>query len=280
MANSSRFGADPGLGYGAAAESRAYARIDGQLDAFADGMVAEEVPVAFVYGARTHVVMMASPIDLDDLAVGFTLTEGIVGSPAQIGAIEIVKHSRGVELHITIPADCEAQLQDRARMLAGRTGCGLCGVEAIDEAVRPAVAVTSSFTVNRSALYAAGAALDERQTLNADTRAVHAAAWASAEGELLIVREDVGRHNALDKVIGSLSRSEHAAAPGFVVVTSRASFELVQKVATVGIPLIAAVSRPTGLAVRLAEGAGIALVGLLRGTSANVYTHPERILVG
>lgn len=280
VAKSSRPGADPGLGYGAAAEPRTYTRIDHETDASGAGMVAEEVPVAFVYGARTHVVMMASPIDLEDLAVGFTVTEGIVASATQIGAIEIVKHSRGVELHITIPAECEELLQDRARMLAGRTGCGLCGVEAIDDAVRPAVTVTSALSIRRSALYAAGAALDERQSLNAETRAVHAAAWASADGELLIVREDVGRHNALDKVVGALARSEHATAEGFIVVTSRASFELVQKVATVGIPLIAAVSRPTGLAVRLADGAGIALVGLLRGTSANVYTHPERIFIG
>lgn len=280
MAESPRLGADPGLGYGAAAESRAFTRIDGELDVFAEAMVAEEVPIAFVYGARTHVVMMGSPIDLEDLAVGFSLTEGIVAQVSDVQGVEVLKHSRGVELHIAIPADAEEKLQDRARQLAGRTGCGLCGVEAIDDAVRPPVVVTSALRVQRSALYAAGAALGDRQSLNAETRAVHAAGWCTADGVLRVVREDVGRHNALDKVIGALARAQVEASSGFMVVTSRASFELVQKVATAGIPLLAAVSRPTGLAVRLAEGAGIALVGLLRGTSANVYAHPERILAG
>ncbi len=280
MADTPRLGADPGLGYGGASDARVFTRIDRELDVFAEAMVAEEVPVAFVYGARTHVVMMATPTDLEDLAFGFTLTEGIVAHAAEITGVQVVKHSRGIELHITIPADAEARLQDRARTLAGRTGCGLCGVEAIDDAVRPAVMVTSELRVPRSALYAAGGALDSQQPLNAETRAVHAAAWATTDGSLRVVREDVGRHNALDKVIGALARAEVEASSGFVVITSRASFELVQKVATAGIPLIAAVSRPTGLAVRLAEGAGIALVGLLRGTSANVYAHPERILAG
>jgi FdhD protein len=280
VADASRHGADPGIGYGSAAEPRTLTRLEGDSMAFAEAVVAEEVPVAFVYGARTHVVMMASPIDLEDLAVGFTLTEGIVSSADAIGAIEVVRHSRGIELHIAIPHLDEARLQDRARTLAGRTGCGLCGVEAIDDAVRPAMTVASTLRITRSALYAAGAALDARQPLNADTRAAHAAAWATPDGSLVVVREDVGRHNALDKVIGALARSKVDPRIGFAVVTSRASFELVQKVATLGIPLLAAVSRPTGLAVRLAEGAGIGLVGLLRGTSANVYAHPERILAG
>jgi len=280
MTNASRRGADPGLGYGGAAARRTFTRFDGDSVASSEAVVAEEVPVAFVYGARTHVVMMASPIDLEDLAVGFTLTEGIVSSADAIGVIEVVRHSRGIELHIAIPETDEARLLDRARVLAGRTGCGLCGVEAIDDAVRPATSVTSTLHVTRSALYAAGASLAARQPLNADTRAAHAAAWAPPDGSLSVVREDVGRHNALDKVIGALARAKVDPRVGFALVTSRASFELVQKVATVGIPVLAAVSRPTGLAVRLAEGAGIALVGLLRGTSANVYAHPERILVG
>ncbi len=239
--------------------------------------VAEEVPVAFVYSGRAHAVMMATPADLEDFAYGFTLSEGIVASRAEIARVDVSPHSRGVELSIEIPAPLVARLAERSRAISGRTGCGLCGVEAIEDAVRTPRPVTSTLAIGSEALWRAGAALDARQPFNQATHAVHGAAWAAADGELRVVREDVGRHNALDKVLGALAREGLDASTGFLVVTSRASFELVQKAAAFGVPLLAAVSRPTGLAVRLAERCGMTLVGLLRGRTANVYTHPERV---
>jgi formate dehydrogenase accessory protein FdhD len=259
------------------ARERAFVRLDGETRAPGRAPVAEEVPVAFVYSGRPHVVMMCSPENLEDLAYGFSLTEGIVGSAAEIERVDVATHSRGAELAITIPADAAARLAERARALAGRTGCGLCGVEAIDDAVRPVKIVGTQLTLPASALWRAGEALEAHQPLNRETRAVHAAAWATADGTLAVVREDVGRHNALDKVLGALARAGTDPSAGFLVVTSRASFELVQKAAAAGVALLAAVSRPTGLAVKIADASGIALVGLLRGRTANVYSHPERI---
>jgi len=245
----------------------------------AEAGIAEEVPVAFVYGTRAHVVMMCTPADFEDLAVGFTLSEEIVSDRREIGSVAVSRHSRGVELSIEIPPEASVRLADRGRALAGRTGCGLCGVEAIDDAVRTPRAVASPAIIEAEALWRAAAALEAQQTYNRETRAVHAAAWSTAEGELRIVREDVGRHNALDKVLGALARAGSDPGTGFLVVTSRASFELVQKAAVVGVPLLAAVSRPTALAVRVADAAGIALIGLVRGRTANVYSHPERVRV-
>jgi formate dehydrogenase accessory protein FdhD len=177
---------------------------------------------------------------------------------------------------------------NRTRALAGRTGCGLCGIDAIDSAIRAPRRVDAQAMFAAAAVTRAGEALGARQPVNNETHAVHAAAFAGADGELLLVREDVGRHNALDKVIGAMARSASgdvaaggatiAPAAGFFVVTSRASYELIQKTAVAGAPMLAAVSRPTGLAIRFAEEAGVTLVGLLRGASANVYTHPERIV--
>ena len=239
-------------------------------------VVAEEVPVAFIYAGKPYVVMMCTPADLEDLAVGFTVSEEIARAN-EIGTITIERHSRGVELRIPIPEARSAKLAERTRAITGRSGCGLCGVEAIDAAVRAPRKVTSTLSVPRGALFRAGEALESRQPLNRDTRGVHAAAWATASGELTIVREDVGRHNALDKVIGALARAGTDASTGMLVVTSRASYELVQKAAAVGVPVLAAVSRATGLAIRYADEAGITLVGLLRGRSAHVYTHAERV---
>ncbi|MDE3217080.1 MAG: formate dehydrogenase accessory sulfurtransferase FdhD [Gemmatimonadota bacterium] len=275
--HSSKLGPLPGVGYGEPVVERSFVRLtdDGAEDHRAP--VAEEVPVAFVYGGRAHVVMMASPSDLEDLAVGFTLSELIVSSAGDIGGVTVAPHSRGIELGIEIPPAAAERLAGRARTMSGRTGCGLCGVEAIDDAVRPPRAVASALAVESESLWRAAAALDARQPMNRATRAVHAAAWASADGSLAVVREDVGRHNALDKVLGALARAGTDASRGFLVVTSRASFELVQKAAVFGVPLLAAVSRPTGLAVRLAETCGMSLVGLLRGRTANVYAHPERV---
>jgi FdhD protein len=256
---------------------REFVRVTQGAHAADRAAVAEEVPVAFIYSGRPHVVMMCSPGDLDDLAYGFSLTEGIVAAASDIEHVEEARHARGVELAITIPAAAAARLAQRTRALAGRTGCGLCGVEMIDDAVRAVKPVRSPLTLSAAALWRAGEALDAQQPLNRATHAVHGAAWATPDGRLAVVREDVGRHNALDKVLGALARAGTDPSTGFLVVTSRASFELVQKAAAAGVAVLAAVSRPTGLAVRIAEESGIALVGLLRGSTANVYSHPERI---
>jgi formate dehydrogenase accessory protein FdhD len=259
------------------ARERAFVRLETDSRADDHAPVAEEVPVAFVYSGRPHVVMMCTPEQLVDLAYGFSLTEGIVSSAAEIEDVGIAVHERGAELAITIPPEAAARLAQRTRALAGRTGCGLCGVEAIDDAVRAVKPVTSPLRVATSALWRAGEALDVHQPINRETHAVHAAAWATSDGTVVVAREDVGRHNALDKVLGALARSGTDASTGFLVVTSRVSFELVQKASAAGVALLAAVSRPTGLAVRIADASGITLVGLLRGKTANVYSHPERI---
>ncbi|MBI3569033.1 MAG: formate dehydrogenase accessory sulfurtransferase FdhD [Gemmatimonadetes bacterium] len=256
---------------------RAFVRLHGGDAHAAEAMLAEEVPVAFVYSGHPYAVMMCTPADLEDLAVGFTLSEGIVTRLDEIGEVTVTRHSRGVELGIDVPESARERLASRARSISGRTGCGLCGVEAIDEAVRTPPRVTSRLTFTADALWRAGASLPDRQPLNDTTNTVHAAGWAAPDGELRVVREDVGRHNALDKVLGALWRSGDDAGAGFLLLTSRLSYELVQKAAVAGVPLIAAVSRPTGLAVRLADQAGITLVGLLRGETANVYSHAARV---
>jgi FdhD protein len=267
----------PGLGYDPPARDRDFTSISEAGVRPSRAAVAEEVPVAFAYGQRTHAVMMATPCDLEDLAVGFSLSEGIVEDAREILRVMVSRHSRGIELRIDVPTAIADRLATRVRALAGRTGCGLCGIEAIEDAVRAPARIASTLTVTAEAIWHATSALAEQQPLNSETHAIHGAAWATPGGDLRIVREDVGRHNALDKVLGALARAGMAAGEGFLVVTSRASFELVQKAATCGVPILAAVSRPTGLAVRMADAAGMGLVGLVRGQSANVYAHPSRI---
>lgn len=258
-------------------QRRAFVRLDGGASSDDAAPVAEEVPVAFVYGGKPHVVMMCTPADLEDLAIGFTLSEEVVARAGEVTRVDVVRHARGIEVQMELPPDAQARIAARTRALAGRTGCGLCGIDAIDAAIRAPRPIASRATFTRGAVTRAGEALAAQQPVNNDTRAVHAAAFADASGALIVVREDVGRHNALDKVIGALARAGSDPSSGFFIVTSRASYELVQKVAVAGSPLLAAVSRPTGLAIRFAEEARLTLVGLLRGTSANVYTHPERI---
>lgn len=271
-------GADPGLGYVPPVRTQHFTRLANGVATEEQAAVAEEVPAAFIYNGTPHAVMMCSPIDFEDLAYGFTLTEEVVRSAAEIIGVEIVKHSRGVELRIGIPNDAVAKLADRTRAMAGRTGCGLCGVEAIDDVIRPLRRVESDLRIAQSALWLAGASLNEQQHLNRETHAVHAAAWATPDGVLRVVREDVGRHNALDKVIGALARSSTDPSTGFAIVTSRASFELVQKSAVASICVLAAVSRPTGLAIRVAEQSNVTLAALLRGSSVNLYAHSDRIV--
>ncbi|MGH7586603.1 MAG: formate dehydrogenase accessory sulfurtransferase FdhD [Gemmatimonadales bacterium] len=266
-----------GLGYARPVRRRALTRLEGGARQPGDADVAEEVPVSLIYNRVPHAVMMATPADLEDFGVGFTVTEGIVESAAELGRVEVQAHAQGIEVQLEIPDAAAGRLASRRRALIGRTSCGLCGVEVIQDAVRELRPVSPEPTFPVEALWRVEAELPSRQEMNRETGSLHAAAWATAEGELEVVREDVGRHNALDKVIGALMRAGKVPASGFLVMTSRASYELVQKAVAVGVPLLAAVSRPTGLAIRLAEASGLTLVALLRGHTANVYANGERL---
>ena len=240
--------------------------------------VADEVPVALEYNGISHAVMMATPADLEDFARGFSLTEGIVDTVEQIRDIELVVSALGHTLQIEIAAACFARLKDRRRNLTGRTGCGLCGTDSLAHAVRRPAPVTAPATpFDITAVARALAALRIQQHLLDAPGATHAAAWCHADGTIALVREDVGRHNALDKLVGALQVSGVAAPSGFIVVTSRASFEMVQKAACAGVALLAAISGVTALAIDVAEAAGITLLGFARGDNASVYSHPEHI---
>jgi len=239
--------------------------------------VAEEVPIAFVYNARPYTVVMGTPLDLEDLAVGFSVTEGIVAHAGKLERVDVVRASHGIEIQIELSASDADRLAQRSRTLVSRTGCGLCGVETIGDALRLPAKLPHTLDISADALYRAVHELGNKQPINNQTNTVHAAAWANQFGELLVVREDVGRHNALDKVLGALDRASTPIKDGFIVVTSRASYEMVQKAAVYGVELVAAVSRPTGLAIRYAQLAGVTLVGLLRGQTANVYANTQRI---
>lgn len=248
----------------------------GQVEQVQDD-VAEEVPVAFTYHGIPHVVMLATPQDLEDLGVGFTFTEALVEAPGEIRGVEAAAHDDACELRLTIAPERFSALLLRQRNLTGRTGCGLCGTETLEEAIRRPADVGVGVTVTATELHAALKDLQAQQPLNARTGSVHAAAWCLPGKGVQVVREDVGRHNALDKVVGALLRSGTDARVGYLLVSSRASYEMVQKAATAGVSLIAAISAPTALALRLAEECGMTLVGFARDDSHVVYTHPERL---
>ncbi|WP_250265896.1 formate dehydrogenase accessory sulfurtransferase FdhD [Rhodovastum atsumiense] len=242
-------------------------------------IVAEETPIGLLYNGVPHAVMMATPADLEDFAVGFSLTEDIVRAASEIRGIDVRETADGVELDVLLaPERFHAFLsRRRTRSLRGHTSCGLCGVEEIADAcsMTPRAPAGSSFTP--AALQHALAMLSSQQELNRRTRATHAAAWVSVEGEILLVREDVGRHNALDKLIGAALRQGIDLAAGFCLITSRCSYEMVQKALMAGMPAIVAISAPTALAVRAAEAAGLTLVALARADGQNVYAGPQRI---
>ena len=268
-----------GLGYAEPVQARPLLRLEGEASQAGEAVVAEEVPIAFVYNGRPHLVMMGTPADLEDFAVGFSLTEEIVRDPGEITRLDVVRHAQGIELYLDIPDAAADRVANRGRQLVGRTGCGLCGVESIQEAVRESRSVVPLGEIPLEALWRAEAALPALQRWNQETGSLHAAAWATQAGVLEVVREDVGRHNALDKVIGAIVRSGRKPVDGFLVVTSRASYEMVQKATVVGVRMLAAVSRPTGLAIRLAQASGLTLVALLRGRTANVYAPvPEKVI--
>jgi FdhD protein len=241
-------------------------------------VVAEEVAVALVYNGVSHAVMMATPADLEDFARGFTLSERIVEKPSEIFDIEVEPAGKGIEVQLRIAGSRMAALQEQRRSMAGRTGCGLCGVDSLSAALRPVATVAEPKPVSAGAIRRAMAALPAHQPINKTNGATHAAGWSTADGELVAVREDVGRHNALDKLLGAMVKKGEQAPGGFVVVTSRCSYEMVQKAAAGGASAIAAVSAPTSLAIETAEAAGIALVAFVRGDRLTVYAHPDRIV--
>jgi FdhD protein len=239
--------------------------------------IAEEIPVAFVYNERPHAVMMATPADYEDFALGFSLSEAIISGADEFESVEVAPALAGIELRIRIPEARAARLDERVRELTGRTGCGLCGAQTLEAAVRHPPPVAEPQPIAASALQRALAEAHARQAVNVATGATHAAAWATSEGLVELVREDVGRHNALDKLIGAMQRGRIDPQRGFVIVTSRASFEMVMKSATVGIGLVAAISAPTALAIALADEANVTLVGFARPDGYSVYTHAARI---
>ncbi len=242
--------------------------------------IPEETPIALTYGRSTFAVMMATPADLTDFAIGFSLSEGIVQRSADIVALDIVVVDGGIELRMDLVDERQSGLARRQRRITGPGGCGLCGMDSLAEALRPAPFVGAGASFTPADIQAALAAMPEAQRINGLTRAVHAAAfWTPGQG-LVALREDVGRHNALDKLVGAMAVSGHRATDGMVLLSSRVSVEMVQKAAVLGAPMIVAVSAPTALAVRVADAAGMTLIGIAREDAFEVFTHPNRVKSG
>jgi FdhD protein len=249
---------------------------DGSLS---DGarQIPEETALALTYNGGTYAVMMGTPQNLRDFAVGFSLSEGIVQSPDDIETLDIVELDDGIELRMWLARDKAALMSERRRHIAGPTGCGICGIDSIAEAIRPAAVVARGRSFSPREIMTAMAAIAPLQAINIETRAVHAAAfWTPARG-IVALREDVGRHNALDKLAGALAQEQVLANEGMVLLTSRVSVEMVQKTAAIGAPLMVAVSAPTALAVRMADTAGITLAAIARSDGFEIFTHPTRI---
>jgi FdhD protein len=244
-------------------------------------MVPEETPVAFSYAGTTHAVMMASPADFEDFALGFSLTEGIVSAPEEIEAIEVEDLGAGVDIQISLKDKANTRFEARRRRLAGPVGCGLCGIESIEEAMRSVHDVRQSpLTLSPADIVQSVKLLSKQQPLHAETGAVHAAGFYVPGKGVVAAREDVGRHNALDKLAGALARAGVHGATGAVVVTSRVSVEMVQKTAAIGASFIIAVSAPTALAIRTADESGMTLVALVRGEDFDIFTGPDRVTSG
>lgn len=241
--------------------------------------LAEEVPIALVYNGISHAVMLATPQDLEDFALGFSLTEGILQLPSELYALEVVPKTNGIELQIDIASERFVHLKERRRSLVGRTGCGLCGAESLSQVFRlPAQdqPPAAPHCISEASIFKAHQAIQAMQVLQQVTGATHACAWADDDGHIGWVREDVGRHNAMDKLLGALAKANQQG--GFILTTSRASYEMVQKVAMLGYDLLAAISAPTGLAVRIAELSNVTLLGFVRDKQYVVYSHAQRII--
>ena len=239
--------------------------------------LAEETPIALIYNGISHAVMLATPQDLEDFALGFSLSEGIVLDKSELYSIEIHVQKNGIELHCQISNERFTELKNHRRTLAGKTGCGLCGAESLAQAMRYPPKLQSPVVFQRSAILGALQALPLHQKLQQQTGATHASAWALADGTVTVVREDVGRHNALDKLIGALAKLERRG-DGFIVTSSRASYEMVQKTIMLGASTLIAISAPTGLAIRSALKYGLCLIGFARAPHYVIYTYAERVL--
>jgi FdhD protein len=240
-------------------------------------MIPEETAIALTYNGGTYAVMMGTPQNLRDFAVGFSLSEGIVQSPEDIDSLDIVDLDDGIELRMWLAPSKADRLSERRRHIAGPTGCGICGIDSIAEAVRPAAIVAQGRSFSPQQITTAMQSIPTLQAINIETRAVHAAAfWTPARG-IVALREDVGRHNALDKLAGALAQDKISANEGMVLLTSRVSVEMVQKTAAMGAPLMVAVSAPTALAVRMADASGITLAAIARADGFEIFTHPHRI---
>ena len=237
--------------------------------------VAVEVPVALVYNYISHVVMMASPVNLEDFAIGFSLTEEIVESRQQINHVHITQAKAGITIRLQIADDAFEKLKSKRRNMTGRTGCGLCGIESLKQAIRPIPAVHAP-QVSQDVIAQALETIRANQPINAMTGATHAAAWCSLSGNIEMVREDVGRHNALDKLIGAMSSMMLDHKQGFILVTSRASYEMVQKTCMAGVGCLVAISAPTSLAIEQARQAGLLLVGFARTDKHVIYNDPHQ----
>ena len=259
--------------------------------------VAEETPIALIYNGVSHAVMLATPQDLEDFALGFSLSEGILQNKSELYDVEIVVQAQGLELRLDVATEAFVKLKQRRRNLVGRTGCGLCGAESLEQALRlpenalnlaknmpssihaPSrahIKTTKVEMIEAASIQVAFHAMQTKQVLQQATGATHACAWVNVRGEIELLREDVGRHNAMDKLIGALAKLPEKS-DGFVLTSSRASVEMVQKVALAGYNLLAAISAPTGLAIRIAETYGVTLVGFLRENQFVIYTHADRI---
>ncbi|ROT96161.1 formate dehydrogenase accessory sulfurtransferase FdhD [Marinobacter sp. R17] len=237
----------------------------------AEDVVAEEMPVAMVYNGISHAVMMATPVDLEDFATGFSLTESILDRPDELYDIEVHFSPAGATVEMTIASERMFALKAQRRNMTGRTGCGLCGTESLEHAIRDIPGVGAHPAITDEAVQKAVRELKQHQPLQAETGATHAAAWCDVDGSILAVREDVGRHNALDKLVGHWLRQGHDFGTGFALVSSRGSFEMVQKSAMVGIGCLVAVSAPTGLAIREARKANLTLIGFARPGRHVIY---------
>ncbi|MDD7972241.1 formate dehydrogenase accessory sulfurtransferase FdhD [Roseinatronobacter alkalisoli] len=250
---------------------------DGQRDMWRT--LPDEVPVALVFDGTTLAVMMASPADIHDFAVGFALTEGIIATADEVQDFELAEHPAGLEARLWLRSDRSEALQARRRFMAGPVGCGLCGVDSLEQASRPLPHVPDTgLRLPRKAVLTAGKALAARQPLREQTGATHAAGFLTRDGSIILAREDVGRHNALDKLIGAMARAGMDAGQGAFVLTSRLSVELVQKCAMAGCPVLVSVSAPTVAALRLARDAGITVAAFARGDGFDIYAHPARII--
>ncbi|MEO8936786.1 MAG: formate dehydrogenase accessory sulfurtransferase FdhD [Burkholderiaceae bacterium] len=241
-----------------------------------DDWLVDEVPIALVFNGISHAVMLASPLQLEDFALGFALTEGLLADRSELYGVDVQAVANGIEVHLEVASACEFRMKQRRRNMSGRTGCGLCGTESLDQVLRIMPATRSTLSIETTAVSAALKAMASAQPLQRVSGAVHAAAWCDRHGRVELIREDVGRHNALDKLVGAMVVAEAKPDQGFIAVTSRASVEMVQKTLMAGVGLLIAVSAPTALAVRVAIDHGLALAGFARGDDLVCYTAPER----